>query len=546
MAHDAFISYSHEDKLAADAACATLEAAGIRCWMAPRDISPGAEWGEAIAEAIDHSSVMVLIFSSNSNESRQIRREVERAVHAGVAIVPVRIAAAEPKRSLAYFMAGVHWLDAIDPPLEQHLQGLSTSIKARLQASRRGAKADRSLEEEADEQKTRQESVPDKKSDQTQQQKEQTRAYSALGRNQEGRPIAAENGYAAKLRVPSSRLDDAVWAPKLPGIPTIEGDPQFQFFVVGARGSGKTVLLASLFNQLTVPLDDNYFFAKLISEKQVSYLREIYRSIQDPDQPWPPGTAGSTDFVLRCYYSSPRAEEKLPLFRFHYTDFRGDDLRMDSTAILDVREAISTAHTIVFLIDGVKILDAIEKIPIKGFSISDDLDWISEIVIDYIFKPIQFVITKWDVIDKQYSLTEIRRFLLGHRKFSSVIGLQRKANKSTYLIPVSAIGNNFARYDPASRGSMVKRRHALMEPYNLDVTLALAFSDALLNTFKYNSSLLIRQTFLSRLLGISDKSDDRVKNYALDNITSIQRMRVRNFLSRYPAANLLDCLETDA
>ena len=33
LAHDVFISYSREDKLAADAACATLEAAGIRCWI---------------------------------------------------------------------------------------------------------------------------------------------------------------------------------------------------------------------------------------------------------------------------------------------------------------------------------------------------------------------------------------------------------------------------------------------------------------------------------------------------------------------------------
>ena len=80
MAHDVFISYSHIDKSVADAACATLEDAGIRCWIAPRDIWPGAEFGEAIIEAIDHCPVMVLIFSSNANESRQVRREVERAV----------------------------------------------------------------------------------------------------------------------------------------------------------------------------------------------------------------------------------------------------------------------------------------------------------------------------------------------------------------------------------------------------------------------------------------------------------------------------------
>jgi hypothetical protein len=132
LAHDVFISYSHSDKTVADAACAKLEAAGIRCWIASRDIAPGAEWGESIVDAIDHSRVMVLIFSSNANESRQVRREVERAVSKSVTIVPVRIEDVEPTRSLAYFMAGVHWLDALTPPLERHLERLASSIKAFL------------------------------------------------------------------------------------------------------------------------------------------------------------------------------------------------------------------------------------------------------------------------------------------------------------------------------------------------------------------------------------------------------------------------------
>jgi TPR repeat protein len=135
LTHDAFISYPREDKAAADAACATLETAGIRCWIAPRDILPGAEWGATIVDAIDHSAVMVLIFSTNANDSPQIRREVEHAVDKGVMIVPVRIDRAEPMRSLAYFMAGVHWLDALTPPLEHHLQALAISIKAFLSAA---------------------------------------------------------------------------------------------------------------------------------------------------------------------------------------------------------------------------------------------------------------------------------------------------------------------------------------------------------------------------------------------------------------------------
>lgn len=67
MAHDVFISYSFEDKATADAICATLENNNIRCWIAPRDIIPGTDWGASIIDAINESNVMVLVFSQNAN-----------------------------------------------------------------------------------------------------------------------------------------------------------------------------------------------------------------------------------------------------------------------------------------------------------------------------------------------------------------------------------------------------------------------------------------------------------------------------------------------
>jgi len=133
MPHDAFISYSTHDKAAADATCAALEGSGIRCWIAPRDIMPGAEWGEAIIDAINRCRVLILIFSANANESPQIRREVERAVNKGVPIIPLRIEDIAPTRSLEYFIGTVHWLDALTPPLEAHLRRLVETVKALLQ-----------------------------------------------------------------------------------------------------------------------------------------------------------------------------------------------------------------------------------------------------------------------------------------------------------------------------------------------------------------------------------------------------------------------------
>jgi hypothetical protein len=69
MAHEVFISYCSEDKAVADAVCAGLEGGRVRCWIAPRDVAPGANWGRSIVHAITASKVMVVIFSGHTNRS---------------------------------------------------------------------------------------------------------------------------------------------------------------------------------------------------------------------------------------------------------------------------------------------------------------------------------------------------------------------------------------------------------------------------------------------------------------------------------------------
>jgi ketosteroid isomerase-like protein len=135
MAHDVFISYSSKDKAVADAVCATLEARKIRCWIAPRDVLPGMPYGQALSDALHASRVMVVVLSSNSNASQQVMREVEAAVDRGITIVPLRIEDVQPSGSMEFFLKAIHWLDALTPPLEQHLQKLAESIQRLLESS---------------------------------------------------------------------------------------------------------------------------------------------------------------------------------------------------------------------------------------------------------------------------------------------------------------------------------------------------------------------------------------------------------------------------
>jgi TolB-like protein/Tfp pilus assembly protein PilF len=129
MAHDIFISYSSLDKETADMICSILEENGISCWMAPRNITPGVPFAEAIIDGIKSSKVFILIHSSNSNNSNQVIKEVDRAVHHGLSIINFRLEDIPLSKPLEYYLSDVHWLDAFTPPMEQHIHQICSVVQ---------------------------------------------------------------------------------------------------------------------------------------------------------------------------------------------------------------------------------------------------------------------------------------------------------------------------------------------------------------------------------------------------------------------------------
>ena len=125
MGRDIFISYSQPDRDCAYELTEHLEARGFSVWIAPRDVSPAAEWAAEIIDAITAARVMVLVFSASSNSSPQVRREVERAVHKELRVLPFRIEDVLPSRSLEYFLSTQHWLDGFPAPRAPHYERLS-------------------------------------------------------------------------------------------------------------------------------------------------------------------------------------------------------------------------------------------------------------------------------------------------------------------------------------------------------------------------------------------------------------------------------------
>jgi len=129
MDTEVFISYSSKDKQIADAVCHYLEERSLRCWIAPRDIPHGHEWADVIVDAISTSRVVVLVFSANANDSPIVKREILHAVNKEIIIIPFRIENVLPEKAMELFISVNHWLDAITPPVENHLSILADNVE---------------------------------------------------------------------------------------------------------------------------------------------------------------------------------------------------------------------------------------------------------------------------------------------------------------------------------------------------------------------------------------------------------------------------------
>ena len=128
---DVFISHSAKDGQPAALVCERLEAAGIKCWIAPRDVPAGANYATAIMNALGAARVLVLVVSRASSSSDQVLREVEQAVSKRLSILPVRIDETIPAGALAYFLSTSQWVEAY-PDVAGQMHVVTNSVRALL------------------------------------------------------------------------------------------------------------------------------------------------------------------------------------------------------------------------------------------------------------------------------------------------------------------------------------------------------------------------------------------------------------------------------
>jgi len=129
---DVFVSYASQDAAIANAVVAALERHGFKCWIAPRDVTPGALYADGIINAINGTKVLVLVLSGSSIASPHVGKEVERASSKRRPIIALRTDVAPLTSALEYFLSESQWIDLAADGTEAAFAKLLTAVRRQL------------------------------------------------------------------------------------------------------------------------------------------------------------------------------------------------------------------------------------------------------------------------------------------------------------------------------------------------------------------------------------------------------------------------------
>lgn len=109
--YDVFVAHASRDRAAAGHVTCELERRGIRCFLAPRDAVECENLPGAIANAMQASRCILLLFTEDANRSVELAREAQMAASAELPTFALRLEHAEPSGDLTLVLAPPHWID---------------------------------------------------------------------------------------------------------------------------------------------------------------------------------------------------------------------------------------------------------------------------------------------------------------------------------------------------------------------------------------------------------------------------------------------------
>ncbi|MDE5121128.1 MAG: hypothetical protein O4965_13925 [Trichodesmium sp. St19_bin1] len=251
----------------------------------------------------------------------------------------------------------------------------------------------------------------------------------------------------------------------------------YSVIMLGPRGSGKTMFLASMYKKLSTQ-GKLKFFLKVEGAEKRKRLNTIYTQVAF-DEDWPGGTAINelSEWEFTCCVQT----EDLSIYdacKFVYIDYSGGrltDPEGEGEEDEEFNNKIQAADIILVLLDGQKLLAFIGQIREGLKWANGDLPNMLQEVQKIQDKPVHFVISKWDIVAPDYSLEEVRDRLLDIEEFNNLVIARNKARTPIRLIPVSSVGQGFATL--LQNGSMAKNIDVLPTPFQVEVPLACTLPD---------------------------------------------------------------------
>lgn len=251
----------------------------------------------------------------------------------------------------------------------------------------------------------------------------------------------------------------------------------FNVVTLGASGSGKTVFLSSMLHELSTQ-GDRGFFLRVDDQDLQKLLNQLYRQVVTGEK-WPQGNDRKTihQWKFTCFVQSKKDQSIFPACQFTYLDYAGStmtDYEEGDETFAPLDEAIQRAHILVGLLDGGKLLKAMQ---------GDQGAWNQIILNDlppilqkmqFSKAPVHFVISKWDLLQDQFSLDAVRQRLLEYPHFRNIVESRNEAKHVVRLIPVSSVGKKFAI--PQANGEM-KKTGNFPEPFQVEMPLACIIPD---------------------------------------------------------------------
>lgn len=244
----------------------------------------------------------------------------------------------------------------------------------------------------------------------------------------------------------------------------------YKVVILGPSGAGKTVYLGSLFKQLSTQ-GEKGFFLKALDDKQKLLLNTIYAQIITGDQ-WPAGTRSLSNWQFECCVKNADLDN-YPVFNFSYIDY-GGGLLTDGTVDedQDFDATLQVADAVLVLIDGLKIFQYMTDCPGSDVAIWVHRDMpgtMQQLNLYNKYIPIQFIISKWDLLEDKFTLNQVVEQLMKISEFHNVVEQRKSAGCPLRLIPISSVGRDFVSMQ--SDGSMKKNLAVIPKPFQVEIPL---------------------------------------------------------------------------